>query len=71
MGKKWRTNLNKLEDNSKFYLYPQGVSGEKGQKGDVGHPGIDVFQTVKVNTYIVEIRLLTLCYLIDYGWWIA
>lgn len=29
----------------------QGAPGEKGQKGDVGQPAIDVFQAVKVFIY--------------------
>lgn len=38
----------------KYIFFSQGINGEKGQKGDVGHPGIDVFQTVKV---IIELYL--------------
>lgn len=29
-------------------LLSQGAPGEKGQKGDIGQPAIDVFQAVKV-----------------------
>lgn len=29
----------------------QGLPGEKGQKGDLGNPGIDVIQAVKVNIW--------------------
>lgn len=30
------------------HLYLQGRPGDKGQKGDLGNPGIDVIQAVKV-----------------------
>jgi hypothetical protein len=29
-------------------IFSQGRPGEKGQKGDLGNPGIDVFSQVKV-----------------------
>jgi hypothetical protein len=30
----------------------QGRPGDKGQKGEVGNPGFDVFQAVKVSTFL-------------------
>jgi hypothetical protein len=29
-----------------------GRPGDKGQKGEVGNPGFDVFQAVKVSTFL-------------------
>lgn len=34
------------------FLYLQGIPGEKGQKGDLGQPAIDVFQAVKVWCFV-------------------
>lgn len=40
-----------------IYLSFQGLPGEKGQKGDLGQPAIDVFQAVKVFFNLNEILL--------------
>lgn len=34
--------------NKTTFFFLQGTPGEKGQKGDLGQPAIDVFQAVKV-----------------------
>lgn len=43
--------------------YFQGTPGEKGQKGDLGQPAIDVFQAVKVQSFAYSlIFLMLLCF---------
>lgn len=44
------------------FIISQGVPGEKGQKGDLGQPAIDVFQAVKVFSLLFWLKFWTRTY---------